>query len=962
MEPIAIVGMACRFPGARTLSAFWELLRTGEHGIVPVPRDRWNVESLYDTDAKAPGKVNSLYGGFIDDIDRFDAAFFGISPREAVQMDPQQRVLLELTHEALEDAGLPPAQLAGSNTGVFVGLMGNEYMQHQTADNFRRIDVHTGSGAGFCMTANRISYQFDFRGPSMAVDSACSSSLVTTFMACQSLWSEQCELALAAGVNIMLSPAFNIFYAKAGLAAPDGRCKTFSAQADGIGRGEGAGMVVLKRLRDARRDKDNIYAVIRGGAVNHDGRSNGVTAPNRWAQEELLRTAYRHAGVSPADVQYVELHGTGTLIGDPIEANALGAVLTQDRPQDQVCLVGSVKTNVGHLEGAAGVAGLIKLALSIAHREIPPSLWFADPNPHIPFHDLPLKVQTALAPWPRGASRPLAGISSFGLGGTNAHLILEGAPNDPVDTSSCGAQAAEWHLFALSAHSAQALRDASRRHAEFLSTVPEERMAAICHAAALRRGRFQYRACIVGRNRRDLVAKLNAYASGAVAPGVYLGQYRQSPRPKLVFAYPHAGSLDVARVRALARRSSHFRDALTQCYADLHELAPTLGSLPESLERIDTIRSDGTLFAPTHVAVQIAMSSFWTALGLSAEAVVAAGLGQVAAYHAAGMITRKEALATALDFPHTKAPVVGDSGARAFSLSCHTPQGRNVPWDEVMLAPSGCEETPTLGQLAALHGELRADVALLHPGFAVPDRADWLIGFSARDEDIVWSVVAAMAARRDVAFESLFDFEPPEFVRLPTYAWQRRRFWLEAPRTQTPSRAAGAHAAGGVEEGVPSRAPSDPERGREREYLSAVPAEQRHAAAVAYLARHAAQALRMPVEQLDVSCPLNALGMDSLTALEVKNRVERDLLVSVPVVKFLDGYSVEDFAVHVLAELAAGTRIEPSTEPVTDRRAIAARTEPEVDAALLAQVETMSAEQVDRMLQELGTNSLEAWE
>jgi phthiocerol/phenolphthiocerol synthesis type-I polyketide synthase C len=436
MGPVAIVGIGCRFPQADGPLGYWRLLRDGVDAISEIPEERWDRFALYSV-VKAPGTMNTRFGGFLDRIDRFDAEFFGVSPREARRMDPQQRLLLEVAWEALEDAGYVPDGLASQPVGVFVGVMANDYVQLQIQD-LSQIDVYVGSGNGHAMTANRLSYQFHFTGPSVAVDTACSSSLTAVHYACRSLAAGECRIALAGGVNLIVTPALQIFYTQAGISAPDGRCKPFSAGANGIGRGEGAGVAVLKRLDEALADGDAIYAVIRGSAVNHNGHSNGLTAPSRRAQEQLLRAAYASAGVSPGDVQYVEAHGTGTLLGDPIEAKALGAVMASGRAPGSHCKIGSVKSNFGHLEGAAGVAGLLKTVLALHHREIPPSLHFDAPNPYIPFASLAIRVQDQLPEWPESDRPALAGVSSFGLGGANAHVVIERGPADAkTGTAPC---------------------------------------------------------------------------------------------------------------------------------------------------------------------------------------------------------------------------------------------------------------------------------------------------------------------------------------------------------------------------------------------------------------------------------------------------------------------------------------------------------------------------------------------
>ncbi|HLX45292.1 MAG TPA: type I polyketide synthase, partial [Bryobacteraceae bacterium] len=450
-DPIAIIGIGCRFPGSSGPQEFWQSIHDGIDAITEVPADRFNLNEVYDSDPTLAGKINTRWGGFVEQVDQFDPQFFGISPREAARMDPQQRLLLEVTWEALEDAGQVPEKLTGSQTGVFVGISNNDYGRTQFSD-LSRIDAYAGTGNALSIAANRISYLLDFRGPSIAIDTACSSSLVAVHLACTSLHSGESTLAVAGGVNLILSPAITMNFTKAGVMAPDGRCKTFDAGANGYVRSEGAGVVVLKPLSRAIADSDPIYAVIRGSAVNQDGRSNGLMAPNPVAQEAVLREAYLRANVSPGDVQYVEAHGTGTLLGDPIEARALGRVLAEGRVPGQLCAIGSVKTNIGHCEAAAGVAGLIKVALALRHAEIPASLHFQEPNPHIPFDELPIRVQTRPAPWSGEIGAALAGVSSFGFGGTNAHVVLQQAPALPSKNHEASADES-CYLLPLSARS-----------------------------------------------------------------------------------------------------------------------------------------------------------------------------------------------------------------------------------------------------------------------------------------------------------------------------------------------------------------------------------------------------------------------------------------------------------------------------------------------------------------------------
>ena len=428
-KPIAIIGMGCRFPGgANTSEQFWQLLRDGIDTIGPMPPGRFDADAFYDPTPGNPGKIVTREGGFIDPIDRFDAAFFGISAREATYMDPQQRLLLEVAWEALEDAGQVREKIAGSATGVFVGMWTSDYedAMYAASDN---IDLYITTGGGRYSASGRLSYVFDFRGPSMTVDSACSSSLVAVHLACQSLWSGEAQMAIAGGVNLIIEPQITIGYSRSGMLSPDGRCKFGDANANGYVRSEGAGIIVLKPLSQALADGDPIHALIRGGAVNNDGHASPVlVAPSSVGQAAMLRDAYRMSGVTPGQVRYIDAHGTGTRVGDPVELIALGEVLKEGREPDRYCAVGSVKTNIGHTEAASGIAGLMKAVLCLKHRAIPPSLHFHEPNPNIPWNDIPLVIQTEYAPWPDDVRPAFAAVNSFGVTGTNAHIILEEAP------------------------------------------------------------------------------------------------------------------------------------------------------------------------------------------------------------------------------------------------------------------------------------------------------------------------------------------------------------------------------------------------------------------------------------------------------------------------------------------------------------------------------------------------------
>ncbi|MGZ8382398.1 MAG: type I polyketide synthase, partial [Nitrospira sp.] len=470
-EPIAIVGLSCRFPGANSPDAYWQLLEEGRDAIREVPLDRWPLGSSQDIDSGAAPDEAYRYGGFIDSIGDFDPTHFGISPREAVCMDPQQRLLMEVTWEALENAGLAPEQLFGSRTSVYVGISTSDY--RSIAPHGRTVDRYFSSGTTFSVAAGRLSYALGLKGPTLAVDTACSSSLVAIHLACQSLRSRESDVALAGGVNALLSPETSAEFSKLGVLAPDGRCKAFDASADGYVRGEGCGVVVLKRLASALQSGDRIVAVIRGSALNHDGRSGGLTVPNGPSQEEVIRSAVTQAGLRPEDVKYLEAHGTGTSLGDPIEMAAAAAALTEGRTAENPLLVGSVKTNIGHLEAASGIAGLIKVAMAIQHGAIPRQLHLKTPNPHIAWGKLPVAIVTETMRWPAG--RRIAGVSSFGMSGTNAHVILE-EPPPATEPEAIQRSERTRHVLPLSAKNEAALKALAARYTSWWTEHPEAQL------------------------------------------------------------------------------------------------------------------------------------------------------------------------------------------------------------------------------------------------------------------------------------------------------------------------------------------------------------------------------------------------------------------------------------------------------------------------------------------------------
>ena len=645
MEPIAIIGMSCRFPGAGNPLAYWRLLCDGATAIREVPADRWDVAAFFGDDATAPAHLPRC-GGFLDQIDRFDAAFFRIAPGEAERMDPQQRLLLELCWEALEDGAQVPARLRGSRTGVFIGFGVPEYQLAQLADP-ACINSYTNTGYFPCIVSNRLSYVFDFRGPSLSLDTACSASLVAVHLACQSLRSGEATLAVAGGANLMVSPLTTIGYGKLGVLSPDGRCRSFDAGANGYVRGEGAGILVLKPLAAALAEGDPIHAVIRGEAVNQDGRSNGLTAPNRFAQEEVARQAYERAGVPPWQVQYVEAHGTATLLGDSIEAQALGAVLGPGRPDGSRCAIGSVKTNIGHLESAAGIASLIKAALALEHRRIPPSLHFQTPNPHIQFERLGLKVQRTLEPWPDCEGPARAGVHAYGFGGTNAHVVLEEPPARPAgaaDRRAPAAGARAVHLLAVSARAPQALDALAEAYQALLAASEADgvELGDICSAAALQGSHHDHRLSVVGSSIAELTERLNGFRAGRATPGVSVGSHAGRP-PKVAFLFTGQGSQYAGMGRILYDSQPVFREALQECESHLQ------GCLQRPLLSVlftsgDVLLHETAYTQPALFALEYGLARLWQSWGVVPDAVLGHSVGEYAAACVAGVLSPADAV------------------------------------------------------------------------------------------------------------------------------------------------------------------------------------------------------------------------------------------------------------------------------------------------------------------------------
>ncbi len=638
-EPIAIIGIGCRYPGGvRGAQSFWDVLSSGRDAISQVPADRWDADALYDPDPKARGKICTRDGGFLDQVDQFDPWFFGISPKEAVGMDPQQRVFLEVCWEALEHAG-QAGSVYGTRTGVFAGVCSFDYAGLKFAvSRPSAIDAYFATGNATCAVSGRTSYVLGLKGPSVSIDTACSSSLVSVHFACQSLRNRECEMALAGGVNLLLTPELSICFSQAGMLSPQGRCRTFDARANGYVRSEGCGVLVLKRLRDAVAAGDNIMAVIRGSAVNQDGPSGGLTVPSGPAQEEVVKLALASARLSADEISYVEAHGTGTSLGDPIEVNALVAALCQTRRREDPLLLGSVKTNIGHAEGAAGVAGIIKVTLALAHDRIPAHLHFETPNSHLNWEQLPVEVVTALRPWPRERNR-IAGVSAFGATGTNAHVIVGEAPG--VERAATQPPGHSTQLLMISAKTPTALTALAGDYGAHLGSHASEDVADICYSASVGRSHFRHRLAVAGASRLELQDRLLAFQRGDKTAGVTAGE---AAAADVAFIFSGQGSQFAGMGQTLYRSEPVFREALDRCDKIL---SPHLDrSIVEVMHTDTGGLVDQTLYTqPALFAFEYALSELWRSWGVRPAAVMGHSVGEYTAACVAGVFSLEDGLA-----------------------------------------------------------------------------------------------------------------------------------------------------------------------------------------------------------------------------------------------------------------------------------------------------------------------------
>lgn len=754
-DPVAIIGIGCRFADALTAAEFWQALGERKDWVREVPPERWDVDAYFDSNPTVPGKTACRWGSFLADIDQFDPTFFGISEEEALSLDPQQRVLLETSWEALEDAGIPVDSLAASRTGVFVGLSTADYrdlVQSSLPDN-----PYGSTGNNTALASNRISYCLDLRGPSFTVNTACSSALVAVDLACRSLWLGESSLALAGGVSVMLHPRNMIRLSQGGLLSKTGRCRAFDADADGYVRGEGVGVIVLKPLAQALADHNRIYAVIRGGSVNQDGRSNGLTAPNPEAQEDLIRTAYTQAHISPGSVTYIEAHGTGTLMGDALELKTLGKVLNQDRASGSVCYVGTLKTNLGHTEAASGIAAVIKTALALHHQYIPAHLHFSSPNPYVNLQKLSLTVPTQGIRWPKDPAsdqKARAGVSSFGFGGTNAHLILEEAPLSDK-TPLIGSDSRRAHILTLSAKSSTALKQMILNYQAFFESHPDISLASCCYTASVRRNSFPYRLAVVGQDIPTCLHTLveSIHQDPKSFESLVTKVNPRKRKPVIFFCSgQNTGNLELSRF--LAHHFPVFQAALAE--------------------------SQGILSQESDFMQDYALARLWQQWGIVIGQSVGHGYGLILAAVLSGVMSLTQALGL----------LTGSEDLASGEL--HSPQipmlnlKTGLKFSEKELTTWNFWQQPerfTGNLLTILPGSLEdPNVSLLEIGTSKSLCPLRVTSLTASTWHEMLQILATLWIQgQPIAWQGVYDPTCHEVISLPYYPFEHRRYWIPDP-------------------------------------------------------------------------------------------------------------------------------------------------------------------------------------
>ncbi|WP_435586028.1 type I polyketide synthase [Micromonospora aurantiaca (nom. illeg.)] len=803
-EPLAIVGMACRYPGGvETPDQLWALLAAGGEGIGEFPTDRgWDLESLFDPDPDHPGTSYTRHGGFLYDAGAFDPAFFGISPREALAMDPQQRLLLEASWETFESAGLDPQRLRGSRTGVFAGVMYHDYAS-QLMELAGEVEGYVGTGNSGSVLSGRVAYTFGLEGPAVTVDTACSSSLVALHLAAQALRSGECDLALAGGVTVMATPGTFIEFSRQRGLSQDGRCKSFAASADGTGWSEGVGVLLVQRLSDAQREGWRIHAVLRGTAVNQDGASNGLTAPNGPSQQRVIRQALANARLTPADVDAVEAHGTGTTLGDPIEAQALLATYGQERPQDRPLLLGSVKSNIGHTQAAAGVAGVIKMVLAMRHGLVPATLHVDEASPHVDWSAGAVALATEPTPWPRVDRPRRAAVSSFGISGTNAHVIIEQPPAETIDARPADRPRPGVVPLVLSAVDAPALRDQAARLGAHLAAHPELAPADVAHALVTTRTAFAHRAVVLGRDTVGLTRALESFHLGGAT--AVTGVAARGTDPILVF--PGHGDPWPAATVELLDRAPEFAAVIAACEA---ALTPHVDwSLTAVLRGADGAppATDPRVTHPVRWAVAVSLARWWRSLGVRPAAVVGHAHGEVAAACVAGALSLEDAAKTmalasrAEDGPDAPAGIT----LRAAEIPLYSAIGGPVDTDGLDAArwyrelSADADADADADALRVLLDEGHrvfleaAPASVLAAGIRESARADDAVVVAAEDTlaggwQRMLTVLAGLHVHGvPVDWTAILGAPTGPPVALPTYAFQRQRYWPQPTSATAPA-------------------------------------------------------------------------------------------------------------------------------------------------------------------------------
>ena len=771
-EPIAVVGMGCRFPGAPNPETYWQLLQDGVDAITEVPEQHWDARAYYDPNPNLSGKICTTYGGFIPHLKEFDAAFFRIAPREAISLDPQQRLLLEVTWEALENGGIAAEQLQGSQTGVFIGICGVDYWHQLLNRDQATIDAYLTTGNTHSLASGRLSYFFGFTGPSISIDTACSSSLVALHLAIQSLRQQECNLAIVGGVNRIVSPQASINFSQARMLSPQGRCQTFDAAANGFVRAEGCGVLVLKRLSDVVTSQDRILAVLKGSAVNQDGRTSGITAPSSLSQQAVIRQALANSKVEASDISYLETHGTGTSLGDVIEIEALSNVFAPYHNQTQPLILGAVKTNIGHLESASGIASLIKVILAMKHELIPANLNLNHPNPQINWQDLPFVLPNDNIPWTKSDKPRLAGVSAFGFSGTNAHVVVASTDSFLKINEEIGRQEnceTDLHLLTLSATTEKALRDLVKLYQQYLISDSSSSLKDICLTTNVGRTHFKYRLAIIAESVDDLRQKLESIINNQTSPHTWQGKANLNNNP-VAFYFPETTFYDSQTIQQLYQTQPSFRRVIDRCTEILQPnldkplleiISKNSGEIIHELSQqksgLNIDRSDQLVL----FSLKYAIAKLWQSWGIQPAQIVACSIGEYVAACMAGVFSLED----------------------AFQLMV------TLDSNPIALANSITYQKPQIPLLSAVTGENISD-RIIHPdywaNFVSNKPENWQqeeifylqITPSTNWQQILRNLAQLYIKGIKIDWQQFTGDRAYQKISLPTYPFQRQKYWL----------------------------------------------------------------------------------------------------------------------------------------------------------------------------------------